>query len=215
AGTILCLSQTTASSKLMRCSTRAKIMSSTSALTCVGADEGDASVFTCRCGQNRTSGGDRKRRLFHARAYRLRYRRHHRSRRSQRRCMARGNGPAAQPQCVFRGLCPRHVGNEPGGPALRLPPCRVIAGLGHSGGKLSCHCLQSSDADASRKGERMPKNVILRCKRSEPRRMQAPAPRPRPSRLSAARRAPQGEEFGRLAFPLPPDDIEAREVGGG
>jgi len=53
----------------------------------------------------------------------------------------------------------------------------------------------------------MPKNVILRCERSEPRRMQAPAPRPRPSRLGAARRAPQGEEFGRLAFPLPPANI--------
>ena len=61
----------------------------------------------------------------------------------------------------------------------------------------------------------MPKNVILRCERSEPRRMQASAPRPRPSRLGAARRAPQGEEFGRLAFSPAPGRYRAREVGGG
>src|SRR6185437_10636167 len=40
--------------------------------------------------------------------------------------------------------------------------------------------------------------LILRCERSEPRRMQARAPRPRPSRLGAARRAPQREELSQF-----------------
>jgi hypothetical protein len=43
----------------------------------------------------------------------------------------------------------------------------------------------------------LPSHLILRCERSEPRRMQARAPRPRPSRLGAARRAPQDEEVWR------------------